>query len=369
MIIGGVLIYLGLSCLADWLYDAWFTLPRSDYALVLLILVVIGWVGFLEGVAAGIGIALLLFVYNYSRINIIKHAFTGATYRSSVDRPAPQREHLRRVGEQLLILQLQGYIFFGTAYQLLRVVRRRTSRSEAPPLRFLVLDFRLVNGLDASAASSFVRLQAHLEETGARLVCASTTPAVEEGLVRAGFDCEGVAAPCFVPSLDDGVEYCENHLLQDAGLAALEQEHRLEGRLERLLEAPSRVALLFEYLQRLELAEREYLLRQGDPAEDLYFVDAGMFAVILELDSGRSSRLGTIQPGTVVGEIGFYLGRPRTASVVAIRPSIVYRLSSSAFRRLEVDHPQIAAALHQWIAKILAGRLSDNVSTLQALLD
>jgi SulP family sulfate permease len=94
-----------------------------------------------------------------------------------------------------------------------------------------------------------------------------------------------------------------------------------------------------------------------------------MFAVILELDSGRDSRVGTIQPGTVVGEIGFYLGKPRTASVVATQPGVVYRLSLSAFRRLEADHPQIAAALHQWIANILAERLSDNVSTLQALLD
>ena len=47
-----------------WVYDSWFKLPRVDYFLVILILVIVAMFGYLEGVAAGIGIALVIFVFN-----------------------------------------------------------------------------------------------------------------------------------------------------------------------------------------------------------------------------------------------------------------------------------------------------------------
>ncbi len=52
-VLGGMIVFLGLSFLVEAVYDAWFRLPRGEYALVILILVVVVMVGFLEGVASG----------------------------------------------------------------------------------------------------------------------------------------------------------------------------------------------------------------------------------------------------------------------------------------------------------------------------
>jgi SulP family sulfate permease len=71
LIAGGLIFFVGLSFLTEWLYDAWFQLPRIDYLLVWVILAVVAIAGFLAGVGAGIIIAVLLFVLNYSRIDII----------------------------------------------------------------------------------------------------------------------------------------------------------------------------------------------------------------------------------------------------------------------------------------------------------
>ena len=64
-----------------------------------------------------------------------------------------------------------------------------------------------------------------------------------------------------------------------------------------------------------------------------------------------------------------YLANERTASVVADRPSVVYRLSRSALIEMEKNDTKVAALLHHWIARLLAERLADNNRTIEALLD
>jgi SulP family sulfate permease len=73
--------------------------------------------------------------------------------------------------------------------------------------------------------------------------------------------------------------------------------------------------------------------------------------------------------GTTVGEMGMYLGTVRTASVVADRTSVVYRLSRNALKEMQKNDPAVAALLHHWIARLLAERLADNNRTIEALLN
>src|ERR1043166_4511390 len=154
LVLGGLLLFLGLGFLVEWLYDAWFKLPIADYAVVLLILGVIGMVGYLEGVGFGVLAAVFLFIHNYSRIGVITHALTGAEQQSNVDRPLTHQRMLRERGEQIYVLKLHGFIFFGTANTLLNDIRQRAENRKFAPLRFVLLDFRRVSGIDSSAVLS-----------------------------------------------------------------------------------------------------------------------------------------------------------------------------------------------------------------------
>jgi SulP family sulfate permease len=109
-------------------------------------------------------------------------------------------------------------------------------------------------------------------------------------------------------------------------------------------------------------------MRQGDQPDEMYFIEAGLISAQLELPDGKIMRLRSMRGGTTVGEMGMYLGNVRTASVVAGRPSTVYKLSGNSLREMEKDDPEIAAFLHQWIASLLAERLADNNRTIEALL-
>ncbi|MDJ0702357.1 MAG: SulP family inorganic anion transporter [Leptolyngbyaceae cyanobacterium MO_188.B28] len=53
-LLGGVLLYLGLSFLVEWVYHAWFRLSKAEYAIVTLIFFTIATVGFLPGVCMGL---------------------------------------------------------------------------------------------------------------------------------------------------------------------------------------------------------------------------------------------------------------------------------------------------------------------------
>jgi len=369
IVIGGILLFLGLTFMVDWLIDGWVKLPLTDYGLMLVILLIIAAIGFLEGVAVGIGIALVLFVYNYSKLDIVKHKLSGDSYHSTVARPASQRNFLREHGNQIQILELQGYLFFGTAYNLLNTVRLRVSADQGEPLRFLVLNFRLVNGLDSSAAFIFNRIRQYGINHEFHIVLSNVSDQILKRLVKSGFPAEGDKYLHYSTSIDHGVELCENLILEDAKLAGDDSIFDLRNQLERVFSTPDEINRFFDYLEAVDIDPGQYLIHQGDPSDHLYFAESGMLSVELELDHEKEARVATIQGGTIVGEIGFYLGIDRTASVVASKPSRLYKLSRSSFKEMTKQDPNLAAGLHQWVAQILSERLSDNVKTLGELLE
>jgi sulfate permease, SulP family len=367
VVVGGLLLYLGLAFLVEWIYEAWFKLPRSDYALVILILVIIGGFGFLQGVAVGLGIAIISFVVNYSRVNIVKHTLSGEHYHSTIIRSDAQRQYLREHGEQTLIIGLQGFLFFGTAYNLQHKIQQRVRNPHLPPVHYIVLDFRLVNGFDSSVVSIFTRLQQLAESEDLHLVITGMSPGMQTNLAKAGIRAGNVFS--FFPSLDYGVESCENTILESAGLLADESQMGLRARLEKYLPSRGAFERLRDYLVECVFQPGDYIVHQDELADCMYFIESGMVSVQLELEDGSHVRVRTIESGSIVGEIGLYLGDRRTASVVAIKPCMCYQLCTVAFQEMQDRDPDLAAALHRWIATLLAERLSDNVKTLRAVLE
>ena len=121
-------------------------------------------------------------------------------------------------------------------------------------------------------------------------------------------------------------------------------------------------------MERRNVDEGRYLTRQGERADDLFFIESGQVTVLLALEEGAVVRLLTTGLGTI-GEIGLYTGLERTASVVAEAPSVVYRLTLAALDRMEREDPRLAAAFHKLIACRLATRLADTTRVLREVLE
>ncbi len=367
-VIGALLLYMGLSFLVEWVYDAWRRLPHTDYFLVLTILAIVAAVGFLQGVGAGIVIAAVLFVVNYSRVDFVKDTLTGMTFRSSVERPHEHQQLLRDVGEQIHILRLQGYLFFGTTQNLLNRIRERMKDPALPPLQYLLLDFHRVAGVDSSSVLGFVRLHQLAEASGVQLVATDVQPAILDRLGQGGLR-EGQDARFHVfPNLDHGMEWVENLLLAADSRSMIVHAASLQAQLRKVFKTSEEIDCFMKYLEREEVDADHILIHQGDPPEAMYFLDSGQVTAELRAEGSQPIRLRSMGGGTVIGEMGLYLKEIRTATVFTTRPSVMYRLSEASLHEMESRDPETAAALHQWMVRLLAQRLRENNETLEVLL-
>lgn len=365
-ILGGFLLFMGLSLLVEWGYDAARRLPRSEYLIIVMILIVIATRGYLDGVAFGIIAAVILFLIQYSRQSVVKHSFSNATYRSTVLRSAAEEAILHDHGASILILQLQGYIFFGTANSVFELLKSRIADASLPKLRYVLLDFRRVTDLDTSAVLSFTRMSQLASQQGFVLILSGLLPQATKQLAALD-NAGGTRAPVHrFAELDRALEWAENELLAhgkplELGIVPI----------ERMLAATmgsELAAVITGYMKRIEVPKGEYLVRQGDTAADLYFIESGVLSAQIELNGGQTMRVRTAKCGTVVGEIGFYLKTTRTASIVADQPSVVYALPPEVLKQMADEAPVAAAAMHEYLASILAERLYENTVTLRAAL-
>jgi SulP family sulfate permease len=367
LIAGGLIFFVGLSFLTEWLYDAWFQLPRIDYILVWVILIVVGAVGFLEGVGTGIVIAVVLFVVNYSRIDIIKDALTGTSYQSSTERPFEHRQLIRQVGERIQILRLHGFIFFGTSQSLVNHINTRVKDTEREKLHYLILDFQHVTALDSSAVFSFIRLRQLAEAHNFYLVLTDLNQETKHKLARAGLNEEDERIR-FFPNLDYGMEWCESNLLLEEGGSAILRVGTLHAQLKKMLPTREHVERFMKYLDKEEVQQYHIVINKGDPPDSMYFIDSGKLTTRLELSKEKFIRLASQSGGTMVGEMGLFLRQSRTATVVADQPSVLYKLSLNEYNRMRQDDPELAFYLLQWIGRVLSVRLAGNNHTLEALL-
>lgn len=104
----------------------------------------------------------------------------------------------------------------------------------------------------------------------------------------------------------------------------------------------------------------ETVISEGDVDRALYVVvDGELEAVVTEGRKGRSRRVTTMQPGMVIGEIGFFDGRPRTAAVRAVTDVKLLRLSKDAFDVLAAKEPHLGREILFDLGRTLAARIRD----------
>lgn len=354
-VIGGMLLFVGAEFAYEWLWVSRRRMSVPDYLLIWGILVIIAVVGFLPGVLSGLIAAIVLFVVRYSRIAVVKHEFTGAERRSNIERSLVETDYLADKGSALLILELQGFIFFGTASQIQG--RIQATHDEPDPPALVLMDFRRVTGVDSSAVAVFERVALLVREWGLRLALTELSETQRhqfDGLITTYSDVVGVYS-----DLDHGIAWGEEHLLAQADLS-VSTGHDVLGGLTRDL-AP--------YLAQRTFEPGDVLMRRGDPSPGIYLIRSGQATVLLEGVEGDARRLRTLLGGTVLGEISLYRDDPCTATVVVDEESDVLHLTPERFADLCRDDPRVAAELHAFVARVLAGRVSHANRAIQILHD
>jgi SulP family sulfate permease len=358
-LLGGLLIYVGLEFLIDWVWKARDELPLSDYVVVILILVVIIFSDILQGVTFGFFVAIILFVVNYSQLSVIKIETNGSDHASNVDRDLETRELLNKEGHRVLIMVLQGFIFFGTADKLIASIRNRIMELDGSKFDFLVLDFHHVSQLDTSAIVTFSKLAQISDRIGFHIVISSADEKSIKQLVKHGFFTFGDQRleRHYKEQLDTAVDWCERRILQDLNLNDEEQNLDMHDVLGRIAYEEADVKLLSDFFVVENRTAGEYLFKEGDKGESLYFVGSGTVVVVLKIPRQAERILRKYKAGAILGEMAIYTGENRTASVRIENDARLFRLDKEKLEEMSRRFPASTAALHTYIVKVLSERL------------
>jgi SulP family sulfate permease len=366
-VLGGILFMLGLSFMAEWLIDYYKLLPRMDYILIWVMLIIIQVFEFLQAIGVGIVIAAILFVISYGSVDVIKSVFSGDTFHSHVERSKRHKKFLVERGKQIHILRLQGYIFFGSIQRVLQNIRERISMKDIQHLKYLVLDFKGVTRLDSSAIFGMTRLKQLTETNNIIMTWTNLSDEVHGQMENGALIQNEDDTFSIQPTLEYGLEWCENKLL------AREVKENKVDFVDSILSYMSHsfpgMDRVKKYIEPETVQAGEYLIRQGETSHDLLFIESGQMMVEFEAANGRKERLRSVQSGATVGEVAFYLGGPRTASVKAETASTVYRLTTKTLDKIQKEDPEVSALLHQWLGRLLAERLADNNRIVELLLE
>lgn len=365
----GLLMFFGLQFMKEWLFDSWSKLPRPDYIIIVIIALATALVGILPGIALGLVVAIGAFVREYSRMEVIKQEFSGSNHRSNLDRSFAQNQLLQIAGDKILILRLQGYIFFGSAYRFYEHLKSRVTAAEGGRLGFIILDFKSVRGLDVSTIVDFQKLKKLTDDKGIDLLVSNAATQLQPMLVDAGIVEARRDKPALFDDLDHALEWCENILLREAALLDAERVAFEQQLAQHAIIRAKDASAAASFLERMETKVGDTIFNQGDESDSLYFIESGRVDVLLRDEAGRALRLRSMTAGAVIGEVGFYLGKTRSASIVVTEAGLLRRLSHDALRRMEETAPQTASAIHVLIASVLSDRLSTTNRLVQELME
>jgi CRP-like cAMP-binding protein len=116
---------------------------------------------------------------------------------------------------------------------------------------------------------------------------------------------------------------------------------------------------LLRHAREQHMVQGEVLIKDGDTGRGLFLVASGG----LEVAAGGSRGVGALGglyregPGSVLGEISFFDGKPRTATVWATQPTALMRLDPEAVLTFSREHPELGQGLLFALGRVLAFRV------------
>src|SRR6266581_4169414 len=120
--------------------------------------------------------------------------------------------------------------------------------------------------------------------------------------------------------------------------------------------SPESLIKLGSRLKVVEFPPSEVIVREGAPGVSMYLIKSGLVEVRKKDPvTGIDFLVAQLSQGAAVGEMSLLTGKPRSATVTTVQPTVVFTLTRADFRSLLTQHPEISLGL----ARILAERLEE----------
>ena len=340
-----------------------------DFVVVLSVIGVAVFVGLVSASGTGIGLSILLFIREQIRGSVIHRKTYGNQVFSRQKRLPDELAALTRRGEETLICELEGSLFFGTTDQLFTQLE-----SDLKTRRFVILDMHRVRSVDLTAVHMLEQVEAQLHERGAKLVFSDLPKTLPTGQdLRAYFDEVGLVTPeshvKVFAQLSDALEWVEDQILMEEGrlnaaeetLLNLRDIDFLKGRKEETLRELEACAIQRSY------APGDPIFRQGDIGDEILLVRRGRIRIAIRLGDGLDHHIATFGRGDFFGDMAFLDRGIRSADAIALTACDLLLLSRERFDALAEQHPRLGLHFFEALARSLALRLRQADAEIRVL--
>jgi MFS superfamily sulfate permease-like transporter len=311
----------------------WFIKPISkmdtflEWSVVPVIMLCSVFIGMLNAIVLGIGVSTFIFVAALFQVGVVKFDASGLEIRSRIERSLVQSVWLDTHGDDIRVIVLQNYLFFGNATSILRYVETMFEEiplNESIRLDFpipptpivLVLDLSLITGMDTSSVDVFMDIWRMCKTNDCKLYVCGLSPRLKKTFSRGGMipDTKGPRKSrslLYMSDLDHGLGKAEDvliHLkmgefdiqslfhLEKRGASgfhvALQKIDRLHG-----LEMSKGLLGLEPYTRIVTLSEGQILFEKdggviSEKDHGLFFIEVGMIRVEDDSSGRTNTRTG-----------------------------------------------------------------------------
>jgi MFS superfamily sulfate permease-like transporter len=362
-VLSGVVVIIGIQHLDPWSVKvirqvfSWRRTqtrrPHFDATVIIAVAMAAIFIDIVFAVFLGVALAIMSFLMRMSR-TIVRRVYRANNARSRKTREPNERQFLGARGAVILVVELDGALFFGTAEQLTECIERELGEET----RWVLLDCKRVAEVDSTGAGIVAQMRSTLARQGIKLGICSVAPDSAAGRalwdygVFAGTD----AAHGFV-DIDRGIERAEDELIDselttaprpgDFPLGALTLTRRMDL---------TELAFVRSRLTRRRYVENQVVFKQGDPGDALFIIMKGTASARM-IEGGKELRLMTFAPGTVFGEMGLLERSSRSATVMADTVLECLVLDAKSLDALGDEHPGVAIKMLAGLGRELASRL------------
>eukprot|EP00927_Polykrikos_kofoidii_P026502 TRINITY_DN2357_c0_g1_i1.p1 TRINITY_DN2357_c0_g1~~TRINITY_DN2357_c0_g1_i1.p1 ORF type:complete len:867 (-),score=105.52 TRINITY_DN2357_c0_g1_i1:66-2666(-) len=372
---GCLLINVGLDLAHEALIDSLNSFDTYEYVSVLLITITISMFDMTVGLGLGLVLSAMSFTLQHMQHSEpVRRIMPATTLRSSTTRTESERSVLNVELRRVMVMQLQGTLFFGNATTLLS--RCNELLEKDLNITTIIVDFTLVASLESSAAEAIAKIFQIAQKHSTTLVYnrGSTEGFPTCAPLSSRLACLGTnetvsttsRPPLYISDdLDEALKWVEDIILAEA-----RAQNRVESQvvhspssdvplpLKQLWalcpqESEATVRKLFMLMSAEEVEAGHEIWHQGDIADSCLLLSEGQLVNLLEEEAGTAE---DCFPGCLVGEFCLLSKERRMGTLIARKFSVVYKLHSSVFETIKQTQPQLAYVISFICIKYLGSR-------------
>ncbi|MBP7653322.1 SLC26A/SulP transporter family protein [Candidatus Dependentiae bacterium] len=342
---------------------------RLDVIVMIVVTIVTAVIDLMVAVGIGLGIASIIFIKNQAKQPVIKRILSAKTFRSKKIRSTEENEILEKFGEDIVLIEMQGSLFFGTTDSFSVFIEKHIKK-----VKYIIFDLKNVLSIDLTGAQLFLDLMQKLKESGI-IICFSSMKKFNDQereemitfLNEIGIIKEITNERIFFNN-DFALEYCEDSLLREHNIDMsrnrsynIEDMDLLNGLYKNEIE------IIEKYCKKNKYNRNDIIFKQGDPGNEMYFIGLGEVSIVHKLSEDAVKRIVTYSVGSHFGEMAILENKPRSATVIATSETELYILSKTDFFNIMKENAKLAYKVLTNLNLIFSERLRNTSRELNML--